>query len=209
MVRYRRNLRPGGTFFFTVTLNDRRSSVLVDHVDKLRDAFRVTRTERPFTVDAIVILPDHLHVIMSLPQDDSDFPGRWKRIKSLFRHQLTASGAPISRNHRGEFSLWQRRFWEHTIRNEADFERCADYVHFSPVKHGLSRHRWTGRTRRSIATFAPACCPPIGEAPARSPAISVNAETEPRIALRSIRATDPNYDRNPGASCPVLATYSV
>jgi putative transposase len=137
MVRYRRNFVPGGTFFFTVTLDDRRSSALVDHVDKLRGAFRVARTERPFTVDAIVILPDHLHVIMTLPEDDSDFPGRWKRIKSLFTRRLAASGVPVARNQRGEFALWQRRFWEHTIRDEADFERCADYIHFNQVKHGL------------------------------------------------------------------------
>ncbi|MEZ2141323.1 transposase [Bradyrhizobium sp. DN5] len=137
MVRYRRNFVPAGTFFFTATLDDRRSSVLIDHVDKLRGAFRMTRVERPFEIDAIVILPDHLHVIMTLPDDDADFSGRWRRIKSLFTHRLVASGAPISRNHRGEFALWQRRFWEHTIRNDADFERCADYIHFNPVKHGL------------------------------------------------------------------------
>ncbi|MCK1743285.1 transposase [Bradyrhizobium sp. 139] len=137
MVRYRRNLLPGGTFFFTVTLEDRRSSALVDHVDKLRVAFRVARDERPFEIDAIVILPDHLHAILTLPNADADFPGRWRRIKSHFTHQLAASGVPISRNHRGEFALWQRRFWEHTIRDESDFERCADYIHFNPVKHRL------------------------------------------------------------------------
>jgi putative transposase len=137
VVRYRRNLLPGETFFFTVTLDDRRSSALVDHVDKLRHAFRVTRAERPFEIDAIVILPDHLHVIMTLPDADADFPGRWRRIKSHFAHQLASSGVPIARDHRGEFALWQRRFWEHTIRNDADFERCADYIHFNPVKHGL------------------------------------------------------------------------
>ncbi|WP_027572167.1 transposase [Bradyrhizobium sp. WSM1743] len=137
MVRYRRNFVPGGTYFFTVTLDDRRSSALVDHVDKLRSAFRVTRAERPFTINAIVILPDHLHLIMTLPDDDADFSGRWRRIKSLFTHRLAASGVPISRNDRGEFALWQRRFWEHTIRDDTDFERCADYIHYNPVKHGL------------------------------------------------------------------------
>ena len=137
MVRYRRNFVPGGSYFFTVTLDNRRSTVLVDHVETLRDAFRVTRTERPFTIDAVVTLPDHLHVIMTLPGNDSDFSGRWKRIKSLFTHRLDVSGVSISRNHRGEFALWQRRFWEHTIRDDADFERCADYIHYNPVKHGL------------------------------------------------------------------------
>ncbi|WP_018322916.1 transposase [Bradyrhizobium sp. WSM2793] len=137
MVRYRRNLLPGGTFFFTVTLDDRTSSALIDHVDQLRGAFRVTRAERPFEIDAIVILPDHLHVIMTLPDEDADFFGRWRRIKSLFTHRLASSGAPISRNDRGEFALWQKRFWEHTVRDDADFERCADYIHYNPVKHGL------------------------------------------------------------------------
>ncbi len=136
MVRYRRNLLPGGTFFFTITLEDRRSSAL-DHADKLRGAFRVARAERPFTIDAIVILPDHLHIIMTLPEGDSDFSGRWRRIKSLFTHRPAASGASLSRNHRGEFAIWQRRFWEHTVSNETDFERCADYIHYNPVKHGL------------------------------------------------------------------------
>jgi putative transposase len=137
LVRYRRNVVPGGTFFFTATLYDRRSSALVDHVDKLRGAFRATRLESPFTVDAIVILPDHLHVIMTLPEGDSDYSGRWRRIKSVFTHRVVASGTPVPHNHRGEFALWQRRFWEHTIRNDTDFERCADYIHFNPVRHGL------------------------------------------------------------------------
>ncbi|WP_061021756.1 transposase [Bradyrhizobium sp. CCH5-F6] len=137
MVRYRRNLVPGGAFFFTATLDDRRSSALIDHVDHLRAAFRVARNERPFTIDAIVILPDHLHIIMTLPDGDADFPARWKRIKSSFTHRLVASGTPIPRNRRGDFLLWQRRYWEHTIRDDADFERCADYIHFNPVKHGL------------------------------------------------------------------------
>src|SRR5262249_28968806 len=125
MVAYRRNFVPGGTFFFTVTLAARRSSVLIDCVDALRMAFRVTRKERPFSIDAIVILPDHLHATLTLPPDDSDFSGRWRRIKSLFTHQVIARGVSTSRNDKGEYRLWQRRFWEHTIRNEADFERHA------------------------------------------------------------------------------------
>jgi putative transposase len=137
MVAYRRNFVPGGTFFFTVTLTDRRSSVLVEYVDELRMAFRVTRNERPFSVDAIVILPEHLHAMLTLPPEDSDFSGRWRRIKSLFSRRLAARGLSLSRNEKGEYQLWQRRFWEHTIRNETDFERHADYIHYNPVKHGL------------------------------------------------------------------------
>jgi putative transposase len=136
MVRYRRNLVPGGTFFFTVALADRRSSALVDHIDHLRAAFRTVQDRKPFTVDAIVVMPDHLHAMLSLPEDDGDFPGRWKAIKAMFSRNIAADGAPMSRNLRGEYDLWQRRYWEHTIRDEADFERCADYIHYNPVKHG-------------------------------------------------------------------------
>jgi putative transposase len=137
MVRYRRNFVPGGTYFFTVTLDDRRSTAMVDHVDALRTAFRTARKERPFVIEAIVILPEHLHAIWTLPTGDSDFSGRWKRIKSYFTHRLVATGVPVKSYRNGEYALWQRRFWEHTIRNEIDFERHVDYVHFNPVKHRL------------------------------------------------------------------------
>jgi putative transposase len=137
MVRYRRNFIPGGTYFFTVTLADRTSSALVDNVDALRMALRIARHERPFTIEAIVILPDHLHTIWTLPSGDSDFSGRWKRIKAYFTHRLVAAGIPVKCHRNGEYALWQRRFWEHTIRNEIDFERHVDYVHFNPVKHKL------------------------------------------------------------------------
>jgi putative transposase len=135
MVRYRRNYIPGGTFFFTVTLVDRQSRALVSHVALLRHAFRKTRSGRPFVIDAIVILPDHLHAIMTLPPGDSDFSDRWRRIKSAFTRSVVAAGVPVSRDHRGEYALWQKRFWEHTVRDDGDFERCADYIHFNPVKH--------------------------------------------------------------------------
>jgi putative transposase len=154
MVRYRRNLVPGGTFFFTVTLVDRQARTLVDHITALRSAFRMARAERPFTIDAIVVLPDHIHTIMTLPSHDADFSGRWRRIKSLFTRTAVAAGAMAERNRKGEYSIWQRRFWEHTIRNEEDFARHVDYIHFNPVKHGLvgrvcdwpysSFHRYVG-----------------------------------------------------------------
>jgi putative transposase len=137
MVRYRRNFVHGGTFFFTVTVADRRSSVLVEHAAALRNAFRVARTKRPFTIDAIVVLPDHLHTIMTLPQNDADFSGRWRQIKSLFTQEVVACGVTAERNRRGEYALWQRRFWEHTIRDDSDLSRHVDYIHYNPVKHGL------------------------------------------------------------------------
>jgi putative transposase len=88
MVRYRRNFIPGGTYFFTVTLADRSSAALVNQIDALRGAFRAARRERPFTIDAVVVLPDHLHVILTLPTNDADFSGRWRRIKGHFSQGL-------------------------------------------------------------------------------------------------------------------------
>ncbi|MGX1105662.1 putative transposase [Bradyrhizobium elkanii] len=139
MVRYRRNFIPGGTFFFTVTLDDRRSSLLVDYIAALRDAFGTARRERPFSVDAVVVLPDHLHAILTLPQGDSDFAGRWRRIKGHFSSRLLAASIELKRRSNGDLALWQRRFWEHTIRDEDDFARHVDYIHFNPVKHALVR----------------------------------------------------------------------
>jgi putative transposase len=137
MVRYRRNFVPGGTYFFTLTLVNRRSSVLVDHIDALRAAVRRARRERPFAIDAIVVLPDHLHAILTLPPDDADYPGRWRLIKTLFSKAVLAAGARVKRHPNHELALWQRRFWEHTIRNDDDLARHIDYIHFNPVKHGL------------------------------------------------------------------------
>jgi len=135
MVLYRRNRIAGGTYFFTVTLNDRRSRVLVDHIDVLRSAFRTAHRARPFVIDAIVVLPDHLHTIMTLPAGDSDFSGRWRRIKSLFTRRVARLEHIEPRSNR-EYPIWQRRFWEHTIRDDEDYERHVDYIHFNPVKHG-------------------------------------------------------------------------
>lgn len=139
MVRYRRNFVPGGTWFFTVTLADRRSTALVDHIDALRSAFRAARRASPFAIDAIVVLPDHLHVILTLPSKDADFPGRWRRIKGHFSNALIGAGFDLKRWPNGDLALWQRRFWEHTIRDDDDFARHVDYIHFNPVKHGLAR----------------------------------------------------------------------
>ena len=137
MVGYRRYFVPGGTHFFTVTLADRGSFALVDRVTALRAAFRACRRERPFWIDAIVILPDHLHAILTLPPGDSDFSGRWRRIKGHFSRHMIAAGAFTKRHANEDYALWQRRFWEHTIRNDEDLARHVDYVHFNPVKHAL------------------------------------------------------------------------
>ena len=140
MVGYRRNRIAGGTYFFTATLRDRQSTVLVDYVDMLRAAIDITRNKLPFSIDAIVILPDHLHAIWILPEGDSDYPSRWKMLKSNFTQGLRRNGIEIERDQRGEYALWQRRYWEHTIRDDSDMKSHVDYIHYNPVKHGLVEH---------------------------------------------------------------------
>jgi putative transposase len=138
MTDYRRNFVPGGSFFFTVNLADRRLSLLTTHIDVLRAAFREIHLRHPFTIDAIVVLPDHLHTVWTLPEGDADFATRWRLIKSTFsRNTPPGERISASRAAKGERGIWQRRYWEHTIRDEEDFARHVDYVHINPVKHGL------------------------------------------------------------------------
>jgi putative transposase len=136
MTAYRRNLVAGGTYFFTLNLADRRLPLLTDNIGLLRAAFRYTRHRHPFAIDAIVILPDHLHALWTLPEGDSDFSTRWRLIKTTFSRglPLTERVSP-SRSRERERGIWQRRFWEHTVRDSGDFARHADYIHFNPVKH--------------------------------------------------------------------------
>jgi len=137
MVHYRRSRVSGGTFFFTVALRDRRADRLVRYVDALRDAVKHEQARRPFAIDAMVLLPDHLHAVWTLPAGDADFSGRWRAIKSGFVRRLRAHGVVIAANARGEHAVWQRRFWEHQIRDEDDLARHVDYIHINPVKRRL------------------------------------------------------------------------
>ena len=140
MPRYIRARVPGGTFFFTVTLLERRRRLLTEYIDALRAAFASVRVQRPFVIDAAVILPDHLHCIWTLPEGDADFSGRWHAIKSAFSRTLPKHERLTTRRiAKGERGIWQRRFWEHTIRDDGDFARHMDYIHYNPVKHGHSR----------------------------------------------------------------------
>jgi putative transposase len=138
MPNYRRAFVPGGCWFFTVNLLDRRKSLLVDHIETLRQAIAATRQSYPFTIDAFVVLPDHLHTIWSLPPNDSDFSTRWRLIKGRFAKALPKEDLPgalrLRSNERG---IWQRRFWEHLIRDESDFARHVEYCYINPMKHGL------------------------------------------------------------------------
>jgi putative transposase len=140
MVYYRRNFVRGACYFFTVNLADRKSCLLISHIGELRAAFRYVRQRHPFVLDAIVVLPEHLHAIWTLPEGDADFSVRWRLIKSAFSRALPA-GETVSpsRAAKGERGIWQRRYWEHTLRDEKDFERHVDYIHFNPVKHGHVR----------------------------------------------------------------------
>jgi putative transposase len=132
---------PGGTYFFTVTLLDRTSDVLVRKIDLLREAVRATRARAPFHIDAWVVLPDHLHATWTLPAGDADFSSRWREIKKRFSRSLPNDEQRSTvRHRRGERGVWQRRFWEHAIRDERDYAAHMDYVHFNPVKHGLAAH---------------------------------------------------------------------
>lgn len=137
MVNYRRNYVPGASYFFTVTLHDRRSDYLIRYVDLLRQSIRDIRSKKPFEIDAIVILPEHLHTIWRLPENDSDFSGRWKAIKSKFTRLVKQYDASLVPNLKGEYDLWQKRFWEHTIQNQIDYQKHVDYIHYNPIKHGM------------------------------------------------------------------------
>jgi putative transposase len=136
MVIYRRNRAPGATYFFTLTLSDRSTRLLVDHIHRLRHAYALMRERHPFRTDAIVILPDHLHCIWTLPEGDDRYSMRWRLIKTSFTSGLRADGVIVGRRSNGERRIWQRRFREHTIRDADDLQRHVDYIHFNPVKHG-------------------------------------------------------------------------
>lgn len=137
MPDYRRWRVPGGTYFLTINLLERRSDLLVREIDALRKAVRRTRRERPFHIDAWVVLPEHMHRIITLPAGDDDFSNRVKAIKIRFVRDVppTERRSP-ARTVRGERGIRQRRFREHVIRDDGDFARHMDYLHFNPVKHG-------------------------------------------------------------------------
>lgn len=143
MTNYRRNYVPGGTCFFTVVTHQRRP-ILTSEIARncLRQAFQSVRRRRPFGVEAIALLPNHLHCVWTLPPDDADYSTRWRQIKTLFTRcwlQLGGNESTLSpsRKRKQEHGVWQRRFFEHTCRDEADMKRCVDYVHVNPLKHGL------------------------------------------------------------------------
>ena len=140
-MQYRRTFMPGGSFFFTV-VTERRRPILAsaEAVEVLRGAFRSVRKLRPFRIDAMVVMPEHLHCIWTLPPDDADFSVRWRLIKTWFTKHCPAElrlAPDCARTAKGEQALWQHRYWEHLLRDETDYTRHLDYIHYNPVKHGL------------------------------------------------------------------------
>ena len=141
-MQFRRAFTPGGTFFFTVVTEGRRPILAsAEAVAVLRSAFRAVRTTRPFEINAMVVMPDHLHSIWTLPPGDADFATRWRLIKTWFSKHCAPDLRPQpdpSRSAKGEQALWQHRYWEHLLRDETDFARHVDYIHYNPVKHGFA-----------------------------------------------------------------------
>lgn len=137
-MEYRRVWQPGGSYFFTVVTHNRQSLLTQkEYLDYLRLAFQHIRKKRPFDIDAIVILPDHMHCIWTLPPHDADYATRWRLIK----HFMTSKINQISAN---KVRIWQKRYWEHCLRDENDWKNHMDYIHYNPVKHGyvLSPDAW-------------------------------------------------------------------
>lgn len=150
MPEYRRKFRPGGMFFFTVVTQMRRRLFAHERgLSCLRSAIRAVQARWPFELTAIVLLPEHLHCLWQLPDGDTDYSTRWACIKMLFTRQWLAAGggeAPVSQSRRRQRGrgIWQKRFWEHAIRDEQDMIHHVNYIHYNPVKHGLARcpHAW-------------------------------------------------------------------
>ena len=138
MPNYHRAFVPGGCWFFTVNLADRRSGLLIEHIDALREVIRLTARRYPFHIDAFVALPDHLHAVWTLPPGEADFSTRWRWIKIRFARSVPKLER-LSRvqQARGERGIWQRRFWEHLIRDEAVCGRHVEYCYINPIKHTL------------------------------------------------------------------------
>jgi putative transposase len=136
MSEYRRLYQPGGSYFFTIVTYQRiKVFSLPENIFRLQSAFDKVMNKHPFTMEAFVILPDHVHCIWRMPSWDSNYSIRWRLIKSDFSARFNS---PV--NKRGEKEVWQRRFWEHLLRDEEDWRRHMDYIHYNPVKHGYVKN---------------------------------------------------------------------
>ena len=163
MPNYRRLRVPGGEYFFTANLEDRRSDLLVRHIDELRAAWLYVEKRAPFETVAAVILPDHLHCIWRLPSGDDDFATRWRLLKAHFTRAISKHGVLPAGRRTGERGVWQRRFWEHVIRDDRDRLAHIDYIHNNPIRHGYCSRvdEWEFSTwRRPDVMTAPDPEPP-------------------------------------------------
>ena len=141
MTNYRRIYTPGATWFFTVNLAERNNNaLLIDNIEQLRQAFRYVKQQRPFDINAVVVLPEHLHCIWTLPPGDNDYSTHWNLLKAHFSRSIDKGervcASRISKRERG---IWQRRFWAHLIIDERDFNQHIDYIHWNPVNHGWAK----------------------------------------------------------------------
>ena len=140
-MEYRRAFVPGGSYFFTLVTEHRRPIFdNADAVNTLRKAFGVVRASRPFEINAIVIMPDHLHCIWTLPPNDEDFSTRWRLIKTWFTKHCDRTlliSPNVARRRKMQQAVWQNRYWEHLLRDASDYENHVDYIHYNPCKHGL------------------------------------------------------------------------
>ncbi len=136
-MQYRRIEQHGGTYFFTVNLQERSRRLLTEHIALLRESVAIVKVRHPFEIIAWVVLPDHMHAIWTLQDGDTDYATRWMLIKARFsRHVPAGEWINRSRRSKGERGIWQRRYWAHLITDDDDLHRHIDYVHFNPVKHG-------------------------------------------------------------------------
>lgn len=136
MPDYRRYFTPGVTCFFTVNLKNRKSDLLIRRINELRSAWKRAGETQPFETLAICILPDHLHCILRLPEDDANYALLWMRIKTFFSRAVPKAEDPAVASGKRERGIWQRRYWDHIIRDGRDFENHVNYIHGNPVKHG-------------------------------------------------------------------------
>ena len=164
MPEYRRIKEPGATYFFTVVTHVRQKILcLPESRDALRKAVETTRAGHPFAIDAWVLQPDHIHYIWTMPDGDSNYSIRWGLIKTAFTRSINRTNVletnsdnlSTSRNKRRDSQVWQRRFWEHMIRDQEDFNRHCDYIHYNPVKHGLVKNpgEWPHSTFRHFVQY--------------------------------------------------------
>ena len=134
MIDYRNNRVPGGTFFFTVRLLQRGSTLLTDHISAFGEAMRLARVRKPFHVDAWTVLPDHAHAMWTLPPGDHDCSSRWRAVKIAFSKALRKSLVTSS----PDGAIWERQYQEFRVADDADYAALIDYMHTNPVRHGLS-----------------------------------------------------------------------